>query len=166
MGISVGTKFLQQGIRYDDLSEEEKDEWDVLDWGEDADVPDAVSAEALNRFLFNADTVDKALSELMTQGHKVAGGDRLGKTIIFAKNRDHAQFIAQRFDIQYPEYAGQFARVITHGTDYAQSLIDDFTVPDKAPHIAISVDMLDTGIDVPEIVNLVFFKLVRSKSKF
>jgi type I restriction enzyme R subunit len=90
----------------------------------------------------------------------------LGKTIIFAKNRDHAQFIAQRFDIQYPEYAGQFARVITHGTDYAQSLIDDFTVPDKAPHIAISVDMLDTGIDVPEIVNLVFFKLVRSKSKF
>jgi type I restriction enzyme, R subunit len=166
VGISVGTKFLQQGIRYDDLSEAEKDEWDTLDWGEDVDIPDEVSAEALNRFLFNADTVDKVLAELMTQGHKVAGGDRLGKTIVFAKNRDHAQFIAQRFDLQYPQYAGQFARVITHGTDYTQSLIDDFSVADKAPHIAISVDMLDTGIDVPEVVNLVFFKLVRSKCKF
>ena len=166
VGISVGTKFLHQGIRYDDLSEAEKDEWDTLDWGEDVDTPDEVSAEALNRFLFNADTVDKVLAELMTHGHKVAGGDRLGKTIIFAKSRDHAQFIAQRFDLQYPQYAGQFARVITHSTDFAQSLIDDFSVADKAPHIAISVDMLDTGIDVPEVVNLVFFKLVRSKSKF
>ena len=166
VGISVGTKFLRQGIRYDDLPEEEKDAWDILDWGENGETPDAVSAEDLNRFLFNADTVDKVLAELMAQGHKVAAGDRLGKTIIFAKNRDHAQFVAQRFDIQYPEYAGHFARVITHGMSYAQSLIDDFSMPDKAPHIAISVDMLDTGIDVPEVVNLVFFKLVRSKSKF
>lgn len=166
VGISVGTKFLRQGIRYDDLTEEEKDAWDVLDWGENGETPDAVSAEDLNRFLFNADTVDKVLAELMAQGHKVAAGDRLGKTIIFAKNRDHAQFIAQRFDIQYPEHAGHFARVITHGVSYAQSLIDDFSMADKAPHIAISVDMLDTGIDVPEVVNLVFFKLVRSKSKF
>lgn len=165
VGISVGTKFLRQGIRYDDLSEEEKDEWDALDWGDD-DPPNEVSSEELNQFLFNADTVDKVLAELMGQGHKVAAGDRLGKTIIFAKNRDHAQFVAQRFDIQYPEYAGQFARVITHGMSYAQSLIDDFSIPEKAPHIAISVDMLDTGIDVPEVVNLVFFKLVRSKSKF
>jgi hypothetical protein len=67
--------------------------------------------------------------------------------------------------VKYPEYGGQFARVVTHGTEYAQSLIDDFSIPEKAPHIAISVDMLDTGIDVPEVVNLVFFKLVRSKTK-
>ena len=102
----------------------------------------------------------------MKDGHKVAGGDRLGKTIIFAKNQAHAEFIQQRFDVNYPEYAGHFARVITHSVTYAQSLIDDFSIKDKAPHIAISVDMLDTGIDVPEVVNLVFFKLVRAKSKF
>lgn len=166
VGVSVVTKFLHEGIRYADLSEDEKDTWDTLDWGEDVDTPEAVSPEEVNRFLFNADTVDKVLAELMTQGHKVAGGDRLGKTIIFAKNRDHAEFIAQRFDAQYPQYGGQFARVITADMSYAQSLIDDFSTPDKAPHIAISVDMLDTGIDVPEVVNLVFFKLVRSKSKF
>ena len=167
VGISVGTRFLQQGIRYDELSEAEKDDWDSLDWGEDVPTPpDEVSAEALNRFLFNADTVDKVIAEVMTNGHKVAGGDRIGKTIVFAKNRDHAEFIAKRFDLQYPQYAGSFARVITHNTDYAQSLIDDFSIADKAPHIAISVDMLDTGIDVPEVVNLVFFKLVRSKTKF
>ena len=128
--------------------------------------PDEVSSEELNRFLFNEDTVDKVLATLMDNGHKVADGDRLGKTIIFAKNQRHAEFIQQRFDIQYPEYAGHFARVITHGMTYAQSLIDDFSIPDKAPHIAISVDMLDTGIDVPEVVNLVFFKPVRSKTKF
>lgn len=166
VAVSVPTKFLRTGIRYDQLSEEEKDDWDALDWGEDGDVPDAVAAEELNRFLFNADTVDKVLATLMTDGHKVAGGDRLGKTIIFAKNQKHAEFIEQRFNINYPEQAGHFARVITHSVTYAQSLIDDFSTPEKAPHIAISVDMLDTGIDVPEVVNLVFFKLVRSKSKF
>jgi type I restriction enzyme R subunit len=163
--VSVPLKFQREGIRYHDLSEREKDEWDSLDWGED-DAPDAVSAEDLNRWLFNADTVDQVLKVLMTNGHKVAGGDRLGKTIIFAKNNDHAQFIATRFDLAYPEYAGHFARMITYKTEYAQSLIDDFANPDKAPHIAISVDMLDTGIDIPEVVNLVYFKMVRSVSKF
>ena len=163
--MSVGTKFLRQGIRYADLSEEEKDEWDTLDWGEDG-PPDEVSSDELNRFLFNEDTVDQVLGTLMEKGHKVADGDRLGKTIVFAKNQRHAEFIQQRFDVQYPHYAGHFARVITHSTTYAQSLIDDFSQPEKAPHIAISVDMLDTGIDVPEVVNLVFFKQVRSKTKF
>ena len=166
VGVSMSTKFLRQGIRYDELSEEEKDDWDSYEWNEDGDIPDAVSAEELNRFLFNADTVDKVLAALMKDGHKVAGGDRLGKTIIFAKNQKHAEFIEQRFNLAYPHYAGDFARVITHSVTYAQSLIDDFSIKDKAPHIAISVDMLDTGIDVPEVVNLVFFKAVRSKSKF
>ena len=164
-GLSVGTRFLRSGIAYADLSEDEKDEWDALDWGEDG-APDEVGAEELNRFLFNEDTVDKVLQTLMTDGRRVAGGDRLGKTIIFAKNQRHAEFIQRRFDLAYPEHAGTFARVITHAAPYAQSLIDDFTIKDKAPHIAISVDMLDTGIDVPEVVNLVFFKAVRSKSKF
>ncbi len=164
-GVAVGTRFLRQGIRYDELSEEEKDDWDALDWGEGG-TPLTVDAEEVNRFLFNEDTVDKVLATLMTQGYKVAGGDRLGKTIVFAKNQAHAEFIQKRFDEQYPEHAGHFARVITHGTPYAQNLIDEFSIPDHAPHIAISVDMLDTGIDVPEIVNLVFFKPVRSKSKF
>jgi type I restriction enzyme R subunit len=102
----------------------------------------------------------------MERGMTVAGGDRLGKTIVFAKNHDHAEFIAQRFNANYPHFMGEFARVIDFKVEYAQSLIDDFSYPEKAPHIAISVDMLDTGIDIPEVVNLVFFKLVRSKTKF
>ncbi|SDM10664.1 type I restriction enzyme, R subunit [Geodermatophilus siccatus] len=166
VAVSVPTKFLRDGIRYDELSEAEKDDWDSLEWNEDGDIPDAVSAEEFNKFLFNADTVDKVLATLMKDGHKVAGGDRLGKTIVFAKNQAHAEFIQKRFDANYPEYAGHFARVVTHSVTYAQNLIDDFSIKDKAPHISISVDMLDTGIDVPEVVNLVFFKLVRAKSKF
>ena len=165
-------KFVREGIRYDELPEDEKDDWDELDWGVDDDgnpieAPDDVNAEQLNKWLFNEDTVDRVLQHLMTDGIKVAGGDRLGKTIIFAKNQLHADYIKERFDSNYPALdAGHFARVITHQVQYGQSLIDDFSNKDKAPHIAISVDMLDTGIDVPEVVNLVFFKLVRSKTKF
>ncbi len=166
VAISVPLKFQREGIRYADLSDEEKERWDELEWDEDGNVPDEVNAEALNKWLFNEDTVDKVLATLMVHGQKVAGGDRLGKTIVFAKNNDHADFIARRFDANYPHYKGAFARVVTYKTEYAQSLIDDFSKPDKAPHIAISVDMLDTGIDVPEVVNLVFFKAVRSKTKF
>ena len=164
--VSVPLKFQREGIKYDDLSEEDKDQWDALEWDDEGNVPDRVEAEAVNRWLFNKDTVDKVLEHLMTRGLKVAGGDRLGKTIVFAKNQQHAEFIAERFDANYPRLKGAFARIITFKTEYAQSLIDDFSIKDKAPHIAISVDMLDTGIDVPEIVNLVFFKLVRSKTKF
>ena len=164
--ISVPLKFQREGIKYAELSEDERAQWDELDWDDEGQAPDEVGAEAVNKWLFNADTVDKVLELLMTQGHKVAGGDRLGKTIVFAKNNAHANFIAERFNANYPHYAGQFARVITYQTEYAQSLIDDFSVKEKAPHIAISVDMLDTGIDVPEVVNLVFFKIVRSKAKF
>ena len=163
--VSVPLRFQREGIRYDDLSEEEKARWDRLDW-EGGAVPDQIEAAALNRWLFNEDTVDKVLAHLMTRGLKVAGGDRLGKTIIFAKNHEHAEFIARRFDANYPEYKGEFARVIDFQVNYAQSLIDAFSSAEKSPHIAISVDMLDTGIDVPEVVNLVFFKAVRSKTKF
>ncbi|MBL7495659.1 DEAD/DEAH box helicase family protein [Frankia sp. CNm7] len=164
--VDVPLKFQRHGIRYDQLSDEEKEAWDDAEWSEDGSVPNEVSSEELNTFLFNADTVDKALEVLMTRGLRVAAGDRIGKTIIFAKNQDHAKFIAERFDKNYPEHQGEFARVITHQTAYAQSLIDSFSDPAKAPHIAISVDMLDTGIDVPEVVNLVFFKLIRSRIKF
>jgi len=164
--VSVPLKFQRGGIRYNELTDEEKEEWDAKEWNEDGVVPDRVEAEAVNKWLFNQDTVDKVLEHLMTRGQRVAGGDRLGKTIIFAKNQAHAEFIAQRFDKNYPHHKGEFARVVHCNLPYAQSLIDDFSQPAKAPHIAISVDMLDTGIDVPEVVNLVFFKLVRSKTKF
>ncbi len=167
LAVSVPLRFLREGIRYDDLPDAEKEQWDMLEWDEeDGDPPGSVEAEAVNKWLFNADTVDKVLAHVMTNGLKVAGGDRLGKTIIFAKNQDHAKFIEKRFNLAYPHLAGHFARIITFQTDYAQTLIDDFSDKDKAPHIAISVDMLDTGIDVPEVVNLVLFKLIRSRTKF
>ncbi|MBI3892854.1 MAG: DUF4145 domain-containing protein [Candidatus Wallbacteria bacterium] len=164
--VSVPVKFQREGITYADLSEEEKAQWDELDWDEEGNTPARVEAEAVNKWLFNEDTVDKVLEHLMTRGLKVAGGDRLGKTIVFAKNKDHAEFIASRFDCNYPHFKGAFARAIYCGLSYEQSLIDNFYDPAREPHLAISVDMLDTGIDVPQVVNLVFFKLVRSKTKF
>ncbi len=164
--MSVPLKFQREGIKYDELSDEEKLEWDLLEWDESGEAPEHVDPGALNKWLFNEDTVDKVLKHLMLNGIKVRGGDRLGKTIIFAKNHKHAEYIQERFDANYPHLAGKFARVIDNYQTYAQSLIDDFSKPDSDPHIAISVDMLDTGIDVPEVVNMVFFKLVRSKTKF
>ncbi|MEO5812854.1 MAG: DEAD/DEAH box helicase family protein, partial [Rhodanobacter sp.] len=165
--VSVPLKYQREGIRYDQLSDEEKDQWDALEWDEeDGSRPDSVGAEAINRWLFNKDTVDKVLAHLWTHGIKSSDGQHPGKTILFAKNQKHADFIADRFNTNYPHYKGEFARVITFKTEYAQSLIDAFGKKERAPHIAISVDMLDTGIDVPEVVNLVFFKPVRSKTKF
>lgn len=165
----IDLRFPREGIDYDALSDEEKEQWESLDWGDQEDpdrVPNRVNAAALNSWLFNKDTVDKVLKHLMQRGHKVEAGDRLAKTIIFARNHDHAKFIEDRFNHHYPSYAGHFARVIDNQAKYPQSLIDDFSQKDKPPHIAISVDMLDTGIDVPEVANLVFFKPIYSKIKF
>lgn len=162
---NLSTKFLDDGIHYDDLDEDEREEWDALEW-EDGAVPDDVDASALNRYLFNSSTVDIVIDKLMSDGLRVESGDRLGKTIVFAQNQRHAELIQARFDLHYPGYSGTFARVITHQTDRAQQLIERFKNPKQMPQIAISVDMLDTGIDIPEILNLVLFKKVRSKSKF
>ncbi|MBB6732817.1 DEAD/DEAH box helicase family protein [Cohnella zeiphila] len=164
--IEVVTKFLDQGISYDDLSDEEKERYEEDFTDEDGNMPDVIPAPAVNQFIFNQDTVDRVLQDLMTRGIKVAGGDRIGKTIIFAQNKKHAEYIVERFNKLYPQHKGGFAKRITYQDSYAQSLIDEFKVPGKEPHIAVSVDMLDTGIDVPQIVNLVFFKRVRSKAKF
>ncbi|MEU8328243.1 DEAD/DEAH box helicase family protein [Micromonospora sp. NPDC048839] len=164
--VAVDLRIQRSGLRYNELTQEQKDEWDALEWGDDGDIPDEVAPEAVNTWFFNSDTIDKALEFLMTRGHRVAGGDRIGKTIIFAKNNRHAQVIAERFDANYPHYRGDFARIITHRIEGAQGLIDSFSITERQPHIAISVDMLDTGIDVPDVVNLVFFKIVRSKTKF
>ena len=165
----VDLKFPREGIDYDSLSDEEKEQWESLDWGDEGDgrgLPERVNASAINSWLFNKDTVDKVLKHLMELGHKVEGGDRLAKTILFARNHEHATFIEERFNHHYPQHKGHFARIIDHYATYPQSLLDDFSQKDKVPHIAISVDMLDTGIDIPEVANLVFFKPVYSKIKF
>ncbi|MGC4032205.1 MAG: DEAD/DEAH box helicase family protein [Tepidisphaeraceae bacterium] len=165
----VDMKYPRRGIKYKDLSDAEKEQWESADWGDNAEEvarKERVDPEALNNWLFNTDTVDKALHYLMEHGHKVQKGDRLAKTIIFARNQDHADFIADRFNHHYPKYKGHFAQVISYRVEKAQSLIDAFAKKDESPHIAISVDMLDTGIDVPEVANLVFFKPVYSKIKF
>ncbi|TBL68364.1 DEAD/DEAH box helicase family protein [Paenibacillus thalictri] len=164
--IEITTKFLEQGITYDDLSPEDKARYEEDFTDEDGEMPEFIPSPAVNEFIFNQATVDRVLEDLMTKGIKVAGGDRLGKTIIFAQNKKHAQYIVERFDKLYPQYNGSFAKRIISEDSYAQNIIDDFKVADKGPHIAVSVDMLDTGIDVPEIVNLVFFKRIRSKTKF
>lgn len=161
----VKTKFLDEGITYDDLSEKDKQRYED-DFAEDDGMPDFIPSAALNQFVFNEKTVDIVLQDLMERGIKVAGGDRIGKTIIFAQNKRHAEFILQRFNHLYPQYKGTFAQRIICDDAYAQTIIDDFKVFDREPHIAVSVDMMDTGIDVPECVNLVFFKKVRSKTKF
>lgn len=162
----VTTKFLEEGIVYDDLSEEDKERYEEDFADEDGNIPDAILPAELNRFIFNRETVDLVLDDLMRRGIKVQGGDVLGKTIIFAQNKAHAQFIIERFDALYPHLKGRFAKRVICDDAYAQTIIDEFKRPDDCPNIAVSVDMMDTGIDVPEIVNLVFFKKVRSKTKF
>src|SRR5690554_2783990 len=163
--VETKIKFLEEGIHYDELSDEEKEQYEET-FIDEEEFPEFISGDKLNTWLFNDDTIDKVLAFLMEKGIKVEGGDKLGKTIIFAKNHNHALRIVERFDAQYPAYKGQYAQVIDNQVNYAQDLIDKFSAKDKMPQIAVSVDMLDTGIDIPEVVNLVFFKKVRSKTKF
>ena len=158
-------KFIDQGISYDELSEDEKEEYENTFTDEDGNVPESIAASALNTWIFNEDTIKQVLNILMNDGIKIDYGQKIGKTIIFAKNHDHAEKILDVFNKEYP-YLTDHAKVIDNHIKYAQSAIDEFSDPKKLPQIAISVDMLDTGIDVPEVVNLVFFKKVMSKAKF
>ena len=166
--LSVPLKYQREGIKYDELSEEDKERWEELEWQEDEEgaTPDEVKAGAVNRWLFNEDTVDKVLQFVMENGVKTDMGDRLGKTIVFARNHNHAIFIEERFNANYPHYRGHFARVIDNYAKNPGSLIEEFSDKESELRMAISVDMLDTGIDVPEVVNLVFFKPIHSKIKF
>ncbi|SDZ15250.1 DEAD/DEAH box helicase family protein [Tindallia californiensis] len=160
--IETKMKFMEEGIHYDELPEDEKE---LFEETFEDDVRD-ISSEELNAFLFNNSTIDLVLRELMEKGLKVEGGDKLGKTIIFAKNKKHADFIVKRFNLLYPEYRGEFTKPVYTGINYVVSTMEHFETKEKLPQIAVSVDMLDTGIDIPEILNLVFFKKVRSKTKF
>ena len=158
-------KFIEQGIVYDELSEEDKEEYEATFEDENGELPEAIGSSALNTWIFNEDTIRQVLNTLMTEGIKIDYGQKIGKTIIFAKNHDHAEKILEVFHKEYP-HLPDYAKVIDNYMTYAQSAIDEFSNPRKMPQIAISVDMLDTGIDVPEVVNLVFFKKVMSKAKF
>jgi type I restriction enzyme, R subunit len=165
--MSVPIKFQRQGIQYAELNEDEKQAYEEQFADPiTGEFPDEIDAQALNKWLFNTDTVDKAIGHLMEHGIKVEGGDKLAKTIIFARSHAHAKFIEERFNIQYPVYKGDFLKVIDYREEYRYDLLNKFKVKEKMPQIAVSVDMLDTGIDVPEVCNLLFFKPVRSSAKF
>ena len=158
-------KFIEQGIIYDELSEEDKEAYEETFEDEHGDLPKTINSSALNTWVFNEDTIRQVLNILMTNGIKIDYGQKIGKTIIFAKNHDHAEKILEIFNKEYSNLTN-YAKVIDNYMTYAQSAIDEFSDPKKMPQIAISVDMLDTGIDVPEVLNLVFFKKVMSKAKF
>ena len=165
--ISVETKlkFLDHGIVYDELSAEDKEEYEKTFEDENGELPEKLSSSALNKWIFNEDTIRQVLHTLMTEGLSIEYGKTIGKTIIFAKNHNHAEKIYEIFGKEYPHLVA-YAKVIDNYITYAQSAIDEFSTANKLPQVAISVDMLDTGIDIPEVLNLVFFKKVMSKAKF
>ena len=164
---SVSTHFQRDGIKYSELSDEEKREYEEK-FGdpETGEIPDEIDASALDSWIYNTDTADKILDTLMQYGIRVENGEKLGKTIIFAKKHEHAEFIRKRFNANYPHYKDEFLKVIDYQVEYKHDLLSDFKLANRMPQIACSVDMLDTGIDVPEVVNLVFLRPIKSNVKF
>lgn len=160
------TKFLKQGVKYSDLSKEEQEEYEKTFLTPEGDLPTELSGADFFKKIYNDNTVDLVLQTLMHEGLKVNSGDLIGKTVIFAFNHVHAELIVKRFEKLYPELGPEYCKLVDNYVTYAQNVIDNFSVRDKLPQIAVSVDMLDTGIDVPDILNLVFFKRVYSKIKF
>ena len=172
-GFKRGSLILKEGIKYNNLSAEEKEQLEKV-WEYEQAVKaiegdpqhrDIESKEIFN-YIFNINTIDRVLQDLMENGLTVQSGERIGKTIIFAYNHRHAEMIVNRFYELYPEYSSDFCALIDNYVTYSKDLIDKFEIRDGNPQIAVSVDMLDTGIDVPDVLNLVFFKVVKSKIKF
>lgn len=167
--IKIETEFLKKGIKYKDLTPKEREKYEQTFLDQSTGLfPEEIGVNALNKWLFNKDTIIKVLDTLMAQGLKIEGGDKLGRTIIFAFNQKHAKFIVDCFHERYPEVAPGFIAMIHNEISHAQSLIDAFCdkYKENLPQIAVSVDMMDTGVDAPRVLNLVFFKAVKSYSKF
>lgn len=165
------SKIISTGIKTEELSEEQRQELEAIFEYEKAQrllEGDSrnISPSEIFKYIYNIDTIDHVLTDLMQNGLTVDDGATIGKTIIFAYNHRHAQLIVARFNALYPQLGADFCRLIDNYEKYADQLIKDFEVPTGMPRIAVSVDMLDTGIDVPEVLNLVFFKPVHSKIKF
>ena len=165
LSVETKLKFIEDGIVYADLSDEDKAIYENTFEMEDGSLPESISSSALNDWIFNTDTIRQALDTFMENGIKIDYGQKIGKSIIFAKNHAHAEKILEIFNKEYPHLI-DYAQVIDNRIKNAQNIIDEFSDANKLPQIAISVDMLDTGIDVPEVVNLVFFKKVMSYAKF
>jgi type I restriction enzyme R subunit len=160
-------RFLREGITHAQLSPEEQEEYEekFID-AETLELPARIEPRALNEWVFNHDTIDKAIDWVLENGLRVDEGTRLGKTIVFCRSHKHARLVEERFNARHPDAPSRFALVIDSHDDYAHTLLTDFEKPNAQPTIALSVDMLDTGIDVPEVVNLVFFRAVASKTKY
>lgn len=168
-----GSKVVNEGIKYDALSAADREQleqvWEYEQLTKDPDEewqPRDINVGEIYKYIYNTDTIDKMLQDLMTNGIKVQSGEVIGKSIIFAMNSKTANLIVERFNRLYPQFGPEFCVQIDYSINYAQDLIDKFSLRDKMPQIAVSVDMLDTGIDVPDVLNLVFFKRVRSRIKF
>ncbi len=165
---------INNGIKYNDLTAEQRSELEKVWDYEKAMKGIAPSSEyhrdiennEIFRYLINDNTIDHVLSVLMESGIRIHSGEDIGKTIIFAYNHRHAERIVERFHLLYPERGADYCMLIDNQVKYHGSILRAFKTPDSLPQIAVSVDMLDTGIDVPEILNLVFFKVVKSKIKF
>jgi len=168
------SKIMERGAKWDEMSKEDREEAErLMDYekslaglGPDDEYHRDILPQEIFKYLFNIDTVDKVLMELMEKGLKVKSGEEIGKTIIFAMNHKHAELIVERFRTLYPEKDPDYCQLIDNYVNKADKLIRKFEQMDKNPQIAVSVDMLDTGVDVPSVLNLVFFKCVKSKIKF
>lgn len=163
---------LKNGVTYDELDDEDKEQYEELFTEEDGTLPDKIEGEKFKTVIYNEDTIRKVLRDLMDEGIKVNNGDVLGKTIIFARDHRHAVMIQEEFRKMYPELcipnAGEgvdYCVIIDNHIKYNEVLQREFKSKQDI-RIVISVDMMDTGVDIPEVVNLVFFKKVMSKIKF
>lgn len=173
-GFDFSTKFMKEGIKYADLSEREKEQFESM-WDyeklkngipEDEEYHRDIKPEEINNYLINIDTIDKMLRTLMEKGLKVNNGETIGKTIIFASDHNMATVIVDRFRKVYPEYGPDFCQLIDYSVKNALDMVKKFCASGGNTQIAVSVDMLDTGVDAPEVVNLVFYKRVKSWIKF
>ena len=163
--INRHSRIMTQGIKREELDEDQLEQLDDFLEG-DRETPDfTIPANIIFRSIFNGDTCRSVIEDLMEKGIRVNGGETIGKTIIFAYNHKHAEMIVNEFKKLYPHLSPNTCQLVDYSVNYAEDLVIKFDTDDEF-RVAVSVDMLDTGIDVPSVLNLMFFKPVRSKIKF
>lgn len=123
-----GSAIVNSGIKYSDLSDEEKRQIEEIAEYEGLLDPDGkpvgrdITSREIYKYIFNTDTIDKVLQDLMDNGLKINDGEKIGKTIIFAFNHKHAEMIVRRFSVLYPEYGPDFCRLIDNYENMPKTL--------------------------------------------
>ncbi|MGF6905906.1 DEAD/DEAH box helicase family protein [Fusobacterium sp. PH5-44] len=161
--VNIPNRLFENEMFYDQLSTENKNHCEETYTDDKSKMLNWVPSVMNNNYLMSVHTIDLALEDIMKVGIISSKDECIGKTILFAQNKNHAELILQRFRMKFTEFASDFAKIAYCDDNNA---VDDFVDPEKKVNLLIDVGFATAGLDLPEVVNVVLFKKIYSKYEF